>query len=136
MKGFQTVPMYSFQNAGELRDFLIANQVAFDEQECRHVAIDPQPNVPPMYAPIREFVEYLSEVNRALSSSPFQRRVLLSVREAKADLTIRSAAARRVPPPADAASRLFTFLLAKLRQSSGVRSFEMIQPQLDAYGGI
>jgi hypothetical protein len=55
----QRVAVWTFNRAGDLREFLVANESQFEGQGCRHIAVNPARGMPPMYAPIRDFVEYL-----------------------------------------------------------------------------
>lgn len=53
------VPVWTFKTAGDLREFLVATESQFEGQDCRHIAVNPARGAPPMFAPIRDFVEYL-----------------------------------------------------------------------------
>ena len=53
------VPAWSFITAAELVAFLTKSKRQFAQQECRFVAVNVEPGVPPMYAPIAMFVNDL-----------------------------------------------------------------------------
>lgn len=50
---------FVFESAAVVVLFFETFKTSFDEEGIACVAVNPQPSVPPMYAPIRDFLEYL-----------------------------------------------------------------------------